>query len=119
MRLALDPDFGDVYPSTIVAFNLKVYPVCDSSGKVDPYDIIVLVPSLDDSQVELEITHKIAQLFLENGDNYEITKFLEEDLYDFDASMPVIGYDAGLFDTKLDDPVISCFWLVPPMWERH
>lgn len=116
LNLECDPDFGKYMPEDIVAFKVIVYKPCDAVGKIGKNEIMLAVPKLDDYDSELKIAHKVMQIFCENGDNYQLIKFSNEDASSFDASKPVIGFDPALWEAS---EILGFFWLVPPLECRN
>jgi hypothetical protein len=116
LTLECDADFGKFSPSDVVAFKVLIYRPCNQYGKIEKKEIMLVVPKLANYDEELDIAHKVMQLFCEDGDNYQLIKFSNDDMKSFHSAKPVIGFDPSMWESS---EILGFFWLVPPLDLRH
>lgn len=116
LNIECDPDFGKFTPSDITAFKILIFRPCDQFGHIEQNEIMLIVPKLGNYEEELEVAHKVMQIFCEYGDNYQLIKFSSEDVKEFHAAKPVIGFDPSTWDSVGS---LGFFWLMPPKELRH
>jgi len=80
LNIECDTDFGKFTPSDITAFKILIFRPCDQFGHIEQNEIMLIVPKLGNYDEELEVAHKVMQIFCEYGDNYQLIKFSSEDV---------------------------------------
>lgn len=105
LPVELDPDFGDQYPSNVEGFLVTV------RNTFDVYELILLMPSIDDDIEMANLVSDVMQNFLEPSDKYEIRDLNDIDVALFEKfSLPVLCFHPN----SVQSDKISFFWQIPP-----
>lgn len=110
-RLDLDPDFGTVTPKMVEAYTVIVSP----QNEKPEYSFVLMLPELESLADSNSLFDIVLQEFLDEGDQYLIKGFTDQDASMYNPCTPLLGFDPGTIGSKH----MEFLWLTPPAHLRH
>jgi len=122
-RFELDPDWGDIHPSTAEVYQIKVIP---STIHVPKYSFMALLPDLGSEEETIQLLKEVLPDFLEPDDGFLVTDFSDDALEEWRGNGScgaIMSYDPRSLlegDAEVEEDhipnKIDFLWLFPP---RH